>query len=266
MQNDNYYSQHGEDFLLNKIFGNKPNGYFVEVGCLDGIEYSNTYFFEKKGWKGACIEAHNVYINYLRANRPGSVVVHCAVGEADKDSVVFYANKAGSLSTLDKNEEERWKKNYAEDFHGFEEQRVAMRTLTSIFDDLGVKEIDFVSLDIEGYEVKALLGLNFKKYRPGVFVIEYKDETHKQQVEEILFRFGYHFLSQIGCNLFYGLNSSNKSVLEANHGKITLLHVDSAGVNHYREVILNRPGVLSKVRLSLRKTFLGKIWDHLHKR
>ena len=112
---NSFYSQHGEDFLLNKIFKGKADGYFVEIGCLDGIEYSNTYYFEKKGWKGTCIEAHNDFINVLQRNRPNSSIVHCAVGEDDVKSVIFYANKVGSLSTLDKNEEERWKKNYSKD-------------------------------------------------------------------------------------------------------------------------------------------------------
>jgi FkbM family methyltransferase len=263
MQNDIYYSQHGEDFLLNKIFNEKPRGYFVEVGCLDGIEYSNTYFFEKKGWKGMCIEAHNDFIKDLRLNRPHSTVVHCAVGEADKESVVFYANKAGSLSTLDKNEEDRWKRNYADDFHGFEEQNVSMRTLTSVFDEMHLADIDFVSLDIEGYEVKALSGLDFLKYKPKVFVIEYKDETHKEQLEEILLPNGYHFLSQIGCNLFYGLDISGKAVLEGHHGRIKLLQVDSAGINRYREIVLAKPTFVERVKSALLKTPLGKIWNFL---
>ena len=120
----NFYSQHGEDFLLNKIFKDKADGVYVEIGCLDGIEYSNTYYFEKKGWSGICLEAHNDFIPLLKMNRPGASIVHCAVGEKDKDNVTFYANKIGSLSTLDKNEEERWKKDYKEYFTGFEEQTV----------------------------------------------------------------------------------------------------------------------------------------------
>ena len=107
---EKFYSQHGEDFLVDKIFNGKTKGTYVEVGCLDGIEYSNTYYFEKKGWNGVCIEAHNDFIPILKQNRPKSTVVHCAAGEENKDEVTFYANKIGSLSTLDKNEEERWQK------------------------------------------------------------------------------------------------------------------------------------------------------------
>lgn len=258
---NSFYGQHGEDFLLNKIFKEKTGGYFVEIGCLDGIEYSNTYHFEKKGWRGACIEAHNDFIEALRKNRPNSSIVHCAVGEDDIKSVTFYANKAGSLSTLDKNEEDRWKRNYAKDFHGFEEQQVPMRKLTSIFDELQLKEIDFVSLDIEGYEVKALSGLDFSKYKPKVFVIEYKDEAHKHQLEEILFKHQYHFLSHVGCNLFYSLDASDKKIVDADYGTVRLVKIDPSGVEHIREVELSKPSLIDNVRSRLNSSFVGRIRD-----
>lgn len=247
-----YYSQHGEDFLLNKIFKGKADGYYVEVGCLDGIEFSNTYFFEKKGWQGMCIEAHNDFIGALSKNRPNSKVVHCAVGETNKEKVTFYANKVGSLSTLDKDEEERWKANYAKDFYGFEEQEVSMRTLTSVFDELRVKTIDLVSLDIEGYEVQALIGLDFKKYSPRIFIIEYKDEIHKSQVDDILHKNQYHFLSKIGCNLFYSLNIEDKKILNANYGNIKLMKVDQYGVEQIHKISLINPTGIFKILLAVR--------------
>jgi FkbM family methyltransferase len=259
---ENYYSQHGEDFLINKIFKNKSEGYFVEVGCLDGIEYSNTYYFEKKGWKGLCIEAHQDFISALKRNRPQSKIVHCAIGEKDIENVTFYANKAGSLSTLDKGEEERWRKSYSNDFHGFDEQRVSMRTLSSVFDELKLTSIDFVSLDIEGYEVKALAGLDFSKYKPIVFIIEYKDENHKRELEEILFSHQYHFLSQVGCNLFYSTNPSYKKIMSENHGTVTLTKIDANGVAHYHKRVLT-DSAWSKIKSKLRKTFVGNIWDFM---
>ncbi len=262
---DTYYSQHGEDFLINKIFAGKANGYYIEIGCLDGIEFSNTYYFEKKGWKGACIEAHQDFIAALKKNRPHASVVHCAAGEEDKDNVTFYANKIGSLSTLDKNEEERWRKNYKDYFHGFEEQKVPMRTLTTVFNDLGAGAIDFVSLDIEGYEVQALTGLDFDRFKPKVFIIEYKDETHKGKLEAILFKQGYHYLSKIGCNLFYSLDPAHKKIVTAPYGTVHLLQVDMDGKEHRHKADHLNPTLLRKVKSAVKKSFIGKGWKWLEK-
>ena len=77
----NYYSQHGEDFLLDRLLSDKKRGFFVEVGCIDGRRFSNTLIFEERGWRGLCVEAHTGYIELLRQNRPNSIVCHCAAGE-----------------------------------------------------------------------------------------------------------------------------------------------------------------------------------------
>ncbi len=264
MKTEMFYSQHGEDFLMNEVFRNKKDGYFVEIGCLDGIEFSNTYYFERKGWKGLCVEANNDFIPQLTRNRPNSLVVHCAIGETNKDDVTFYANKLGSLSTLDKNEEERWKKNYKDYFHGFEEQIVSMRTLTSIFDQFHVDTIDFVSLDIEGYEVNALLGLDFDKYKPRIFIIEFKDAIHQNQLEEILFKYGYFYLSRIGCNLFYGRDLSDQQTVIAKYGKVQLMLVDQHGVEHLHEAIHLNPTFGRKVRSALNKA-IRSLFKYLRK-
>jgi len=212
MDNETYYSQHGEDFLLHKVF-NKTNGFFIEVGCIDGLRFSNTLFFEKLGWKGLCIEAHNDYIELLNKNRPNSKVVHCAIGDNDKDDVVFYANARGSLSSLDKTTEERWRRDYAEHFTGFEEQVVKERTLTNVLDEFGVKEIDLLSIDIEGYEIEALMGLDFTKYKPEVLIVESDGIDHKRRIKEILSLQGYVFVLDFFRNLIFSLNKSHRSLI-----------------------------------------------------
>lgn len=249
-----YYSQNGEDFILEKIF-NKNRGYFVEIGCLDGIEFSNTYFFERKGWKGICVEAHSDFIEKLKKNRPNSQVIHCAVGEANKQNVIFYANKGGSLSTLDKSEEQRWRKNYASDFHSFEEQLISMRTLTSIFDELHPSQIDFISIDIEGYEVKALEGLDLVRYRPKVFVIEYKDEAHQKSIQEILFKAEYFYLGKIGCNLFYGLNINDIAIVNGSYDGIKLISFDRNGVESEKIIQLGRVSFFRRAMRKLKRLF-----------
>ena len=164
-----YYSQHGEDYLLDCIFAGQSNGFFVEVGCIDGRRFSNTLTFEERGWHGMCIEAHAGYIELLRRNRPDSIICHCAAGETDAQDVTFFANSRGSLSTIDPSKEAEFREKYAKDFTGFEPQTVAMRRLDSLFDEYQVPQIDILSLDVEGYEVPALKGLDFRRYSPKDF-------------------------------------------------------------------------------------------------
>ena len=262
---ETYYSQHGEDFLVDKIFKGKTDGYYVEIGCLDGVEFSNTYYFEKKGWTGACLEAHSDFIATLKKNRPTASIVHCAVGEADKESVTFYANKIGSLSTLDKSEEERWKTDFKEYFHGFEEQKIPMKTLTTIFKELKVGAIDFVSLDIEGYEVQALTGLDFDTFKPTIFIVEYKNEAHQNGVNTILFKNGYSYLARIGCNLFYSLDPTHKKIVTAPYGTVRLLQVEMDGREHWHEADQLNPTLTRKIKSLMKRSLIGKGWRYFER-
>lgn len=203
----NYYSQHGEDVLLDRIFEGQPSGFFVEVGCIDGVRFSNTLTFEERGWQGLCIEAHLDYIEQLRRNRPGSIVEHCAAGEADQDSVTFYANFRGSLSSLDKSQEERFKR-FGKYFGGFVEQKVAKRRLDTVLAQHGVERVDLLSLDIEGYEVEAMRGLDLRRHRPRVMVIEVDGQSQEDTLDALILPYGYTKSVHLGPNLFYLAESS----------------------------------------------------------
>jgi FkbM family methyltransferase len=201
---ESYYSQHGEDFLLSRYFTGHE-GFFVEIGCIDGKRFSNTYHFELKGWKGICVEAHQDYIALLRTNRPKSAIIHCAVGEADEDQAVFFANARGSLSSLDPTKEEKFARDYPGYFTGFKPQSVSKRTLTTLFKEHHVGAIDLLSLDIEGYEVEALKGLDLKRYAPSVLVVESDSPEHRRKLDEKLMPAGYECVLEFGGNLFYSV-------------------------------------------------------------
>lgn len=199
----NYYSQNGEDVLLTEIFKDKDSGFFVEVGCVDGRQYSNTLTFEERGWKGMCIEAHAGYIDLLRQNRPNSIICHCAAGENDEDNVPFYANSLGSLSTLDRSRESHFRETFGEFFTGFEEQQVDKRTLNTLFRQHDVTEVDFISVDVEGYEVEVLKGLDLSKYKPRVLLIESENREHRSRLDSLLYPKGYIRSVKVSQNIFY---------------------------------------------------------------
>ena len=51
------YSQYGQEAFVWDRYATVIPHTFVEFGCRNGVEHSNTFAFEKIGWKGLCIEA-----------------------------------------------------------------------------------------------------------------------------------------------------------------------------------------------------------------
>lgn len=263
-----YYSQNGEDALLELVFGDQKEGFFIEVGCIDGRRFSNTLAFEERGWKGMCVEAHAGYIEMLNKNRPNSIVCHCAAGEVDENAV-FYANARGSLSTLDKTKEEHWQIHYAPYFSGFEEQPVKKVRLSTLLDTYQISEIDILSLDIEGYEVEALKGLDLSRHRPKVMVIESDDIQHESQLDELILPYGYIKSIRLFANIFYVRDKELEKKLKGKKQTIQLMHTQhplDIGGDITRTVIIDttlRKSTLAKFnKLSARiSSVIKKILD-----
>lgn len=69
-----YYSQIGQDKIVDEIFRGMNYGYFVDIGAANGIEISNTYALEKhRNWSGLCIEPNKSFFEELKANRKCAV-------------------------------------------------------------------------------------------------------------------------------------------------------------------------------------------------
>ena len=63
-----FHSQFGEDRYIYKNIDLPEKGIFVDVGAGHPIYLSNTYFFEKNGWTGVCIDADPNQYEYLKKN------------------------------------------------------------------------------------------------------------------------------------------------------------------------------------------------------
>ena len=55
------------------------------------------------------------------------------------------------------------------------EFRAPARTLSSILDEVGAPEVDFLSLDVEGYEAQVLAGLDLERHAPRFVLVEIRD-------------------------------------------------------------------------------------------
>lgn len=130
------------------------DGIFVEVGAYDGIIQSNTKLLEEfYGWRGILVEPSPELHKRLINNRPNSRCFQCALGSPEQNNTYLYGDFDGSLmSSIDGNRR-----------HKPATQRILMRTLQSIFDEIGIHHVNFFSLDVEGYELNVLKGIDFKR-------------------------------------------------------------------------------------------------------
>jgi FkbM family methyltransferase len=187
------YSRPGLNDLDRKLepYLTKTNGFFVEAGGNDGFTQSNTYYLEKfLGWQGILVEGIPSLYQKAKQRRPKSHVFNNALVPFDKDGTeveMIYGNLmslvAGAMGS-DKNDNGhiREAKKYDRS-SGSYRVTVKGRALSSILDECKVKEIDFLSLDVEGYEGPVLRGLDFARHRPTYMLIEAR---MRNEVESII--------------------------------------------------------------------------------
>lgn len=63
---------------------------------------------------------------------------------------------------------------------------VPARTLTDVLADAGVSRVDFLSLDLQGFEAAAITGLDFDRWTPTIMLIEIVDEAAQRAVDAVI--------------------------------------------------------------------------------
>src|SRR4030095_16915236 len=76
-------------------------------------------------------------------------------------------------------------------------------TLNDLLDSEGVKKIDFMSIDIELWEPKALAGFDVERFRPELVCIE----AHPQVRQQIIDYFARHHYVVVGKYLRADINN-----------------------------------------------------------
>jgi FkbM family methyltransferase len=185
-----------KSFSLNEIdyklkpYLNYKNGFFIEAGANDGVTFSNTLYFEKyKKWTGVLIEPIPKLAEKCRLNRPGCITEQVAlVPKKYKEPYIemIYCNHMSVVKGAMKSEVEQLShiKKGAE-IQNVEtyELKVPAKDLSAIIDKYSIRNIDFLSLDVEGFELSALKGIDFDRHKPTFMLIEAR---YRKEIEEYL--------------------------------------------------------------------------------
>jgi FkbM family methyltransferase len=172
-----YHDLYNDLFYKDIIFPGKRNGYFVEVGALDGLRMSQSYLFEKAlDWCGIVVEPNPVWKDALFSHRDCNVSTN-AISNVN-GIATFESREIAAFSGLKSSVNASRSSDIIGEFD------VETITLCDLFDKCSAPDIiDWVSIDTEGAELDILnqFFLDNKKYKINLLSFETLDliETNK---------------------------------------------------------------------------------------
>ncbi len=192
-----YYAQAGQDGIIEDFFRQHPPRarVFVEVGAFDGVHYSNVRrLVEKHGWTGVSIEPAAKNFAKLAASyrehrvRCVKACVSDHEGEVELNVSTYphLPDWGSDVASVSGEGAERWSREYGA---VWSREKVPARTLTSLLDEAGVTDVDFLSIDAEGHDLEVLRGLDFERFQPQLIVVEYGNQ--RDAIQALLEKKGY---------------------------------------------------------------------------
>lgn len=192
---------------------NFKNGFYIEAGANDGVSQSNTLLYEKQyGWTGLLVEPNIPKYKQCKINRPNSIVENYAlVSENYNDNFIegdfMHEDYYNSLTCMVMDEGDycddslRFHKNERKE--QYELVKVPAITLTKLLEKHKVKKIDFLSLDVEGYEISVLNGIDFDRFSPTYCLVETTtDQKRIDNITEYMHQKNYEVIERMSGNDF----------------------------------------------------------------
>ena len=202
------YSQEGEDLVLSRIFDGKKDGFYVDIGAHHPKRFSNTYYFYKMGWRGINVEPNCEAKKLFDDLRPRDINLDVAVANGEAENF-FYVFEEPALNTFSKSLAGEYQKL---GHTLLEEKRVKTRRLSSILEEHvnGDGQIDFMSIDVEDFELPVLESNDWTRFRPDILLVEILNfdinRAHHFPVHNFIVDKGYAVWAKTFNTVFYRIH------------------------------------------------------------
>ncbi len=195
------YSQAGEDLILNFLLRGRDNGFYVDIGANNPYEQSNTQFFYEKGWSGINIDALPGSMKKFNQVRPRDINLEIPISDQEGQLTYYMFNP--SFYNSFREEQSVVYKQY---FIGKKE--IQTQTLASVLElHCKAPRIDFLTIDVEGWDLPVLRSNNWQQFRPAIIVTEVFNPVQlapsDTEIGIYLASKGYYFYCNSPTNAFF---------------------------------------------------------------
>lgn len=161
------YSANFEDVILHRIFAGRSSGFYVDVGAGHPVFENDTKLLYDLGWSGINVEPNPEFYRLLEAERPRDTNFCLALSDGAEE-LTYYEVVGTGLSTCDA----ELARKAEEGGHTTVRHRMPGSTLKALLDKSAPTSIEFLKVDVEGFEERVLAGNDWGKYRPSVILLE----------------------------------------------------------------------------------------------
>jgi FkbM family methyltransferase len=193
-------SESFQDIIAWLYHKRKDKGFYIDIGACDGLSGSNTYIFEQIGWEGLCIEPQPDVFNRLKKHRKCDCY-NVAISDKGKETENFYqvegGDALGRIAEGISDTQKKWMKETGK----LKEIKVRTSTFSEIMNNYSdINHIDFMSIDVEGYEMEVLKTIDFKKWTFGLITIE---ASHPDRIRQLLYENNYKVFMETGADILF---------------------------------------------------------------
>lgn len=197
----NSYSSYGEDAILSGIIDRVEwinqksigNLTYIDLGCFDPVEHSNTFFLYNKGWKGTLVDANPALKQKNIETRPEDIFLNTAVSTNKKEVYFFIFSDEGSSNTASQD--------FATKISNSQNSKVQniIKVKSMTLDEIILFHIDnfksipfFIDIDIEGHDLEIIENYSWKTRIPIIMIEdEISEQYFNSKIKQVMIKNNY---------------------------------------------------------------------------
>ena len=199
-----HLGEFGEDIFVRRFFKSLNNGFYVDVGCYHPVKGSLTNYLYSKGWTGINIDLSQVSVDLFNLTRPKDINVRAAISDFNGETEYYENGPINQQNSLD----------------GKVGNKIKIKSykINDLLDKYKIEKFDYLNIDAEGHDFKAISNFNFSKYSPSLISIEFNsfdyDHLIESNIHKLLKDNQYFLASKFGVTCMY-VNNKFKDTMQS---------------------------------------------------